>query len=113
MGIYKQNSKDQAKGAKSSALKQLKQAIHKAGINSGGIHKGGLKKKQRAKLGGNKGNDDTYSKKVETIRDLFNPFEVKHNKVKNKIVGGTKQAVGKPTKSKQVGNDNVYNYILY
>ena len=51
--------------------------------------------------------------KLQNIREEFNPFELKTNRVKHDVSGrkNVKGAQGRPGLSKQVGEDHVSNFL--
>ncbi|KAI8971398.1 nucleolar protein 14 [Pilobolus umbonatus] len=100
------------KGGGGSALKRLKKSLQTAGI-IGQTSKASRSKKDRKKglpteVGKNK--DD---RKLNVIRGEFNPFEKKVQNTKFEILGRKMKGVsGKPTLSKQIGEENRKKTLL-
>ncbi|KAI7870935.1 nucleolar protein 14 [Spinellus fusiger] len=106
------SSVQQPKGSGGSALKRLRNSLRSAGI-VGQQSKASRSKKDRKKgipseVGKNNADD-----KLKLIRGEFNPFEIKVNRTKFQVVGRTvKGTSGKPTLSKQIGEDNRKKNLL-
>lgn len=87
-----------------SQLKRLKASLRTAGITRQ------QKSKKSAKKSATK-NDSRLDRNValQSIREEFNPFEVKTNRVKHNVLGRgvVKGAQGRPGLSKQIGEENV------
>lgn len=88
-----------------SQLKRLKASLRAAGVT--GEQKQKKKSKKQTTLVG----DVKVEKhiKLASIREEFNPFEIKKSRTKFDIGGRgkVKGAQGKPSLSKQIGEDNV------
>jgi nucleolar protein 14 len=88
-----------------SALKRLKKSLQSAGV-VGQQAKASRSKKDRKK--GRPTEKVDLDKKLSHIRGEFNPFETKVQRTKFEILGRKmKGTQGKPTLSKQVGEENV------
>ena len=87
-----------------SQLKRLKASLRTAGVT------GQQKPKKAAKNRGaaQKGRIDR-SEALASIREEFNPFEIKKTKTKHEVLGArrVKGKEGRPGLSKQVGEENV------
>ncbi|KAF9970791.1 nucleolar complex protein 14 [Actinomortierella ambigua] len=96
-----------------SALYRLKASLKEAGA-IGPNSRASLSKKDRKKgrpTAASAKND--LNKKLESIREAMNPFEVKVTKQKYDVLGRkTKGVQGKPTLSKQVGEENRRKTLL-
>ncbi|KAF9162583.1 nucleolar complex protein 14 [Actinomortierella ambigua] len=96
-----------------SALYRLKASLKEAGA-IGPNSRASLSKKERKKgrpTAASAKND--LNRKLESIRDAMNPFEVKVTKQKYDVLGRkTKGVEGKPTLSKQVGEENRRKTLL-
>lgn len=93
-----------------SQLKRLKASLRSAGIT------GQQKPKRSAKRSTTKNNSRLdRNVALQGIREEFNPFELKTNRVKHSVIGrGTvKGAQGRPGLSKQIGEENVGWLILF
>jgi len=91
-----------------SALYRLKSSLKEAGA-IGPNARASLSKKDRKKgrpTAASAKND--LNKKLAHIKDAMNPFEIKLTRQKHDVLGRkTKGVQGKPTLSKQVGEENV------
>jgi nucleolar protein 14 len=102
----------QPKGSGGSALKRLKKSLQVAGV-VGQTSKASRSKKDRKRGAPTEAGKNDADKKLSLIRGEFNPFEQKHQKTKFEILGRKmKGTSGKPTLSKQVGEENV-SFSLY
>ncbi|KAI8979383.1 nucleolar protein 14 [Mycotypha africana] len=102
-----------AKASGGSALKRLKKSLNAAGV-IGQHSKASRSKKDRKKgIPKESGIKNDADKKLEKIRGEFNPFEQKHQKTKFEILGRKmKGTSGKPTLSKQIGEENRKKTLL-
>lgn len=90
-----------------SALKRLKTSLQSAGV-VGQQSKASRSKKDRKKGKPSEVGKVDHSAKLAVIRGEFNPYEMKTTRTKFDVVGRKIKGVsGKPTLSKQVGEDNV------
>lgn len=97
----------QPKGSGGSALKRLKKSLQVAGV-VGQTSKASRSKKERKRGAPSEVGKNDADKKLSLIRGEFNPFEQKHQNTKFEILGRKmKGTSGKPTLSKQVGEENV------
>lgn len=97
----------QPKGSGGSALKRLKKSLQVAGV-VGQTSKASRSKKDRKRGVPTEVGKNDADKKLSLIRGEFNPFEQKHQNTKFEILGRKmKGTSGKPTLSKQVGEENV------
>jgi nucleolar protein 14 len=95
------------KGSGGSALKRLKKTLQAAGV-VGQTSKASRSKKDRKRGAPSEVGKNDSDKKLSLIRGEFNPFENKVQKTKFEILGRKmKGTSGKPTLSKQVGEENV------
>ncbi|OAD69877.1 hypothetical protein PHYBLDRAFT_115842 [Phycomyces blakesleeanus NRRL 1555(-)] len=102
----------QPKGSGGSALKRLKNSLKAAGV-VGQQSKASRSKKDRKRGIPSEVGKNEVNQKLGLIRGEFNPFEIKVNRTKFDIVGRTvKGTVGKPTLSKQIGEDNRKKTLL-
>ncbi|KAK6330256.1 nucleolar complex protein 14 [Orbilia blumenaviensis] len=96
-----------------SQLKRLRESLKNAGVI--GQPQKSKKAKKRARQN-KSGNDARLSREaaLESIREEFNPFEIKKTKEKFSVAGGrkVKGTVGKPSVSKQIGEDNRRKTLL-
>lgn len=96
-----------------SALYRLKSSLKEAGA-IGPNSRASLSKKDRKKgrpTAASAKND--LNKKLAHIKEAMNPFEMKVTKQKYDILGRkTKGVDGKPTLSKQVGEENVTSFFF-
>ncbi|KAK6342707.1 nucleolar complex protein 14 [Orbilia javanica] len=96
-----------------SQLKRLRESLKNAGVI--GQPQKSKKAKKRARQN-KSGNDARLSREaaLESIREEFNPFEIKKTKEKFSVAGGrkVKGTVGKPSLSKQIGEDNRRKTLL-
>ncbi|EWC45217.1 hypothetical protein DRE_05944 [Drechslerella stenobrocha 248] len=96
-----------------SQLKRLRESLKNAGVI--GQPQKSKKAKKRARQN-KSGNDARLSREaaLESIREEFNPFEIKKTKEKFDVVGGrkVKGTVGKPGVSKQIGEENRRKTLL-
>ncbi|KAG0235791.1 nucleolar complex protein 14 [Actinomortierella wolfii] len=96
-----------------SALYRLKSSLREAGA-IGPNSRASLSKKERKKgrpTAASAKND--LNKKLESIREAMNPFEIKVTKQKYDVLGRkTKGVQGKPTLSKQIGEENRRKTLL-
>ncbi|KAK6533109.1 nucleolar complex protein 14 [Arthrobotrys megalospora] len=96
-----------------SQLKRLRESLKNAGVI--GQPQKSKKAKKRARQN-KSGNDARLSREaaLESIREEFNPFEIKKTKEKFSVAGGrkVKGAVGKPSVSKQIGEENRRKTLL-
>jgi nucleolar protein 14 len=90
-----------------SQLKRLKESLRTAGVT-------GQQKPKKAKTKRNTsigGNDSRVSRDqaLQSIREEFNPFEVKKTKIKHEISGQgrVKGKEGRPGLSKSIGEEHV------
>lgn len=96
-----------SKGSGGSALKRLKKTLAAAGV-VGQTSKASRSKKDRKRGAPTEVGKNDADKKLSLIRGEFNPFEHKVQKTKFEILGRKmKGTSGKPTLSKQVGEENV------
>lgn len=88
-----------------SQLKRLKASLRAAGVI--GTQKSKKEKKRNAKAGSDARVDKHV--KLQSIREEFNPFEIKTTRVKHDVSGRTKVkgAQGRPGLSKQIGEETV------
>jgi nucleolar protein 14 len=99
------NNKQQGSGG--SALKRLKKSLQVAGV-VGQTSKASRSKKDRKRGNPSEAGKNDADKKLSLIRGEFNPFENKVQKEKFEILGRkVKGSSGKPTLSKQIGEENV------
>lgn len=88
-----------------SQLKRLKASLHAAGVI------GNQKSKNNKKKNGKVGSDARVDKhaKLQSIREEFNPFEIKTTRVKYDVAGRVKikGSQGRPGVSKQIGEEAV------
>lgn len=88
-----------------SQLKRLRASLHAAGVI------GNQKQKNCKKRNGKTGSDARVNKhvKLQSIREEFNPFEIKTTRVKYDVAGRTKikGSQGRPGVSKQIGEEAV------
>lgn len=97
----------QPKSSGGSALKRLKKSLQVAGV-VGQTSKASRSKKDRKRGAPTEAGKNDADKKLSLIRGEFNPFEQKHQKTKFEILGRKmKGTSGKPTLSKQIGEENV------
>jgi nucleolar protein 14 len=93
-----------------SQLKRLKASLRNAGVT--GQQKPKKAKNRRKETGGN---DSRLDRNValQSIREEFNPFEIKKTKEKHHIVGQTKVRgkEGRPALSKQIGEEHVRSLV--
>ena len=95
------------KASGGSALKRLKKTLQAAGV-VGQTSKASRSKKDRKRGAPTEVGKNSADKKLNMIRGEFNPFEHKVQKTKFEILGRKmKGTSGKPTLSKQVGEENV------
>ncbi|KAK6541177.1 nucleolar complex protein 14 [Orbilia ellipsospora] len=96
-----------------SQLKRLRESLKNAGVI--GQPQKSKKAKKRARQN-KSGQDAKLSREaaLESIREEFNPFEIKKTKEKFSVAGGrkVKGTVGKPSLSKQIGEDNRRKTLL-
>ncbi|KAK6332832.1 nucleolar complex protein 14 [Orbilia brochopaga] len=96
-----------------SQLKRLRESLKNAGVI--GQPQKSKKAKKRARQN-KSGNDAKLSKEaaLQSIREEFNPFEIKKTKEKFSVTGGrkVKGTVGRPGISKQAGEDNRRKTLL-
>ncbi|KAK6505407.1 nucleolar complex protein 14 [Arthrobotrys musiformis] len=96
-----------------SQLKRLRESLKNAGVI--GQPQKSKKAKKRARQN-KSGNDARLSREaaLESIREEFNPFEIKKTKEKFSVAGGrkVKGTEGKPSVSKQIGEDNRRKTLL-
>ncbi|KAF3085029.1 nucleolar complex protein 14 [Orbilia oligospora] len=96
-----------------SQLKRLRESLKNAGVI--GQPQKSKKAKKRARQN-KSGNDARLSREaaLESIREEFNPFEIKKTKEKFSVAGGrkVKGTVGKPSVSKQIGEENRRKTLL-
>ncbi|KAF3927367.1 hypothetical protein ABW21_db0204158 [Orbilia brochopaga] len=96
-----------------SQLKRLRESLKNAGVI--GQPQKSKKAKKRARQN-KSGNDAKLSKEaaLQSIREEFNPFEIKKTKEKFSVTGGrkVKGTVGRPGVSKQIGEDNRRKTLL-
>ncbi|KAI9480561.1 MAG: nucleolar protein 14 [Benjaminiella poitrasii] len=106
-------AKQQApKGSGGSALKRLKKSLQVAGV-VGAQSKASRSKKDRKKGIPKEVGKNDADKKLALIRGEFNPFEQKTQKTKFEILGRKMKGVtGKPTLSKQIGEENRKKTLL-
>jgi nucleolar protein 14 len=114
----------QQKNSGGSALKRLKKSLQTAGV-VGQDSKASRSKKDRKRGNPSEVGKNDADKKLSLIQGEFNPFEQKTQKQKFEILGRKMKGVtGKPTLSKQIGEENVrsktknllrsnFTYILY
>lgn len=97
-----------------SALHRLKSSLKEAGA-IGPNSRASLSKKDRKKgrpTAASAKND--LNKKLAHIKEAMNPFEMKVTRQKYDILGRkTKGVEGKPTLSKQVGEENVCHFLFF
>ncbi|KAI9300727.1 Nop14-like family-domain-containing protein [Cunninghamella echinulata] len=95
-----------------SALKRLKSSLKEAGI-VGQQSKASRSKKDRKKGKPTEVGKNDHTAKLNLIRNQFNPYEMKVSHSKFDIIGRkVKGASGKPTLSKQIGEDNRKKTLL-
>ncbi|KAI7905544.1 nucleolar protein 14 [Cokeromyces recurvatus] len=106
-------TKQQApKGSGGSALKRLKKSLQAAGL-VGPQSKANKSKKDRKRGAPKEVGKNDADKKLSLIRGEFNPFEQKTQKTKFEILGRKmKGTSGKPTLSKQIGEENRKKTLL-
>ncbi|KAF3919646.1 hypothetical protein ABW20_dc0105043 [Dactylellina cionopaga] len=96
-----------------SQLKRLRESLKNAGVI--GQPQKSKKAKKRARQN-KSGQDARLSREaaLESIREEFNPFEIKKTKEKFSVAGGrkVKGTVGRPALSKQIGEDNRRKTLL-
>ncbi|KAF7729989.1 nucleolar complex protein 14 [Apophysomyces ossiformis] len=104
--------KEQPKASGGSALKRLKGSLRAAGV-VGQQSKASRSKKDRKKGKPSEMGKNDVQEKLRLIRGEFNPFEMKVNRTKFDVIGRkVKGAAGKPTLSKQVGEENRKKTLL-
>lgn len=102
----------QQQGSGGSALKRLKASLRAAGI-VGQQSKASRSKKDRKRGIPIEAGKNDVNEKLKLIREEFNPFEIKVNRSKFNVVGRkVKGAQGKPTLSKQIGEENVCHPVF-
>ncbi|KAL9547713.1 hypothetical protein MBANPS3_006036 [Mucor bainieri] len=102
----------QPKASGGSALKRLKKSLQVAGV-VGQTSKASRSKKDRKRGAPSEAGKNDADKKLSLIRGEFNPFEQKHQKTKFEILGRKmKGTSGKPTLSKQIGEENRKKTLL-
>ncbi|CAO3651469.1 unnamed protein product [Mucor hiemalis] len=100
------------KGSGGSALKRLKKTLQVAGV-VGQTSKASRSKKDRKRGAPSEVGKNDADKKLSLIRGEFNPFENKVQKTKFEILGRKmKGTSGKPTLSKQIGEENRKKTLL-
>ncbi|KAI8388156.1 nucleolar protein 14 [Radiomyces spectabilis] len=100
------------KGSGGSALKRLKASLRTAGI-VGQQGKASRSKKEKKRGRPSEVGKNDAKDKLQLIRDEFNPFELKTNHTKFEVIGRKmKGAAGKPTLSKQIGEENRKKTLL-
>ena len=93
---------------KGSQLKQLKSALHQAGITQ--QPQAGKKRKRAAPTERDK---EKKATKLKEIQQKLNPFDVKVTKLKHDVGGRKLKGVtGKPAQSKQAGIEQVRTVLL-
>ncbi|OBZ82885.1 putative nucleolar complex protein 14 [Choanephora cucurbitarum] len=108
--VSKQSQQPKSSGG--SALKRLKKSLHTAGV-VGQTSKASRSKKDRKRGAPTEVGKNDADKKLALIRGEFNPFEQKTQKAKFDILGRKlKGSSGKPTLSKQVGEENRKKTLL-
>lgn len=94
-----------------SQLKRLKASLKQAGVIGQPQRSKKAKIRERQGRNGTTNSDSRVTKEaaLQSIREEFNPFEIKTTKEKHAISGGRKikGITGKPGLSKQVGEDLV------
>jgi nucleolar protein 14 len=95
-----------------SALKRLKNSLKTAGLIGPGSRASTSKKNKKRGNPTEVGKHDRADK-LSLIKGEMNPFEMKVTNTKFDILGRkVKGAVGKPALTKQVGEDNVWDFEL-
>ena len=94
--------------AKGSQLKQLKTALHSAGLTQ--QPQAGKKRKRAAPTERDK---EKKKARLQEIQQKLNPFDVKVTKLKHDVGGRKLKGVtGKPAQSKQAGIEQVRTVLL-
>jgi nucleolar protein 14 len=95
-----------------SQLKRLKASLRNAGVT-------GQQKPKKAKNKRKQPSSSTDSRlsrddALQSIRDEFNPFEIKKTKTKHEISGQgrVKGKEGRPTLSKSIGEEHVCLFVI-
>lgn len=101
-----EKKQQQNKGSGGSALKRLKQSLRSAGV-VGQQSKASRSKKDRKKGKPIEAGKNDMGDKLKLIRSEFNPYEIKTTTTKFDVVNRkVKGSGGKPTLSKQIGEEN-------
>lgn len=94
-----------------SQLKRLKASLKSAGVIGQPQQSKKVKKRQKQGPNGATNSDSRLTKEtaLQSIREEFNPFEIKKNREKYSVSGGkrVKGVVGRPGISKQAGEEIV------
>ncbi|KAG0175439.1 nucleolar complex protein 14 [Apophysomyces sp. BC1015] len=103
---------EQPKGSGGSALKRLKGSLRAAGV-VGQQSKASRSKKDRKKGKPSEIGKNDAQEKLRLIRGEYSPFEMKVTRTKFDVIGRkVKGTSGKPTLSKQVGEENRKKTLL-
>ncbi|ORX45832.1 Nop14-like protein [Hesseltinella vesiculosa] len=95
-----------------SALKRLRSSLNAAGI-LGQQSKASRSKKDRKKGRPSEVGKNDHGAKLKLIRDEFNPYEIKTTHTKFDIIGRKVKGIGgKPSMSKQIGEENRKKTLL-
>ncbi|RUS33770.1 Nop14-like family-domain-containing protein, partial [Jimgerdemannia flammicorona] len=94
--------------SKASALKRLKSSLKAAGAIGPGSRASTSKKDRKKGKPNDAANRNDVARKLDAIKHQMNPFEMKTTHTKFDILGRrVKGSVGRPTLTKQVGDDNM------
>ncbi|RUP49341.1 nucleolar protein 14 [Jimgerdemannia flammicorona] len=99
--------------SKASALKRLKSSLKAAGAIGPGSRASTSKKDRKKGKPNDAANRNDVARKLDAIKHQMNPFEMKTTHTKFDILGRrVKGSVGRPTLTKQVGDDNRKKTLL-